>query len=168
MKSDYVTRATKFAHVLANLFEGCSDLSDFQSAVLAYNKCHARPLVYAHGVSRFVIVRSDYVIKFNMVPTGPWKDGRAGTNDTELAVYRKAEREGYAHLLAKTTVKNINGWQIAIMPKIDKIDCGSRYWRDYCTCDEEDWLEDNIRDLHEANVGYRNGKVCVIDYAWEW
>lgn len=168
MKSNYEIRATKFAALLVALFANCSVLDDFVDAVESYNMTHSRPIRYDHGVSRFAVLRADYVIKFDMVPQGRWENGIAGNNKSEARVYEAAKAAGFEYLLAKTTVINMGGRTITIMPKVDHVNDWTRDWSDYCTEEEFDWLEYNINDLHEGNVGYRNGKVCVIDYAWEF
>ena len=138
-KNTYEARAYKFATVLARLFAGCSSLEDFMWALDYYNSTHSRKLRWAHGVSRIAIIRSDYVIKFNMVPDEEWEDGRAGNCESEEA----------------------------IMPRINHVNDWSRDWTDFCTDEEYQWLVQNVNDLHDGNVGYRNRKVCVIDYAWD-
>jgi hypothetical protein len=145
----------------------CESLDDFIHAVDMYNMHHSRKLNYSHGVSRFAVIRADYVIKFDMTPAYGFEDGRAGNCDSEKAVYARAVEAGMAHLLAKTTLTWMNGRTVAIMPRIDHVSDEDRYWADYCTYLEYRWLRDNIYDLHSGNVGYRNGKVCVIDYAWD-
>lgn len=167
MKTDYESRARKFAHVLITLFAGCVKLDDFEFAIQEYNATHSRPLVYDHGVSRIVIMRSDYVIKFNIRPSGWWEDGRAGSISSEARVYEQAVADGMEHLLAKITVDTEDNRIFAIMPRIRNVGNEDREWSDYCTDEEGEWLEDHICDLHCKNVGYRNDKVCVIDYAWE-
>lgn len=167
MKSSYEVRAAKFAAVLACLFAGCSTVDDFEFAVECYNDTHTRKLTTAHGVSRFVVIRSDYVIKFDMVPQGRWSDGSAGCIASEERVYARAVADNMAHLLAKLTVGEAYGRKYAIMFRICGVDDGWRWWADHCTREEAYWLEDNVGDLHEGNVGYRHGKVCVIDYAWD-
>ena len=107
MKVDYEVRALKFAKVLVALFANCATYYDFVAAVELYNKTHTRKLCYASGVSRFAVMRADYVIKFDMAPEAGWEDGRAGNNDTELQVYETAVADGMEYLLAKTTPGNI-------------------------------------------------------------
>lgn len=168
MRNDYLTRARKFSATLVNLFEGCVTLEDFENAIDVYNHYHARPLSYDHGVSRITIIRSDYVIKFDYQNTNSWwGNGRAGSCESEEQVYRRAVEEGMSHLLAETTVYHENDLTFSIMPRIKGIGLFSKDWTKTCTLEEEDWLWSNIRDLHEYNIGYRHGKVCVIDYAWE-
>lgn len=165
---DYLNRAIKFANMLVVLFNNCSCLNDFEQAIEHYNNTHSRRLRYAHGVSRLAIIRSDYVIKFDMTPEEGWENGRAGDNRTEEMAYKQAVIDGMQHLLAETTLVTIKGRAVTIMPKIDHVDDYDRNWWEYCTKEEENWLNYNICDLHEGNVGYRNGKVCVIDYAWNY
>ena len=167
MKVDYEVRALKFAKVLVTLFANCATYYDFVAAVELYNKTHTRKLCYASGVSRFAVMRADYVIKFDMAPEAGWEDGRAGNNDTELQVYETAVADGMEYLLAKTTIAHVGNRDVAIMPRISHVDDYDRYWREYCTAEEARWLDLHLRDLHDGNVGYRNGKVCVIDYAWD-
>lgn len=170
-KTPYEVRAYRFAAMLCKLFVGCQYLEDYLTAIKAYNKTHSMKLVYHFGVSRIAILRADYVVKFAMVPDEVWDNGdgscRAGDNDTEYEVYQRAVRDGFAYLLAKTTPVVINGHSIAIMPRIDHVGDESRLWWECVTDKEYDWLTDNVNDLHSGNVGYRNGKPVVIDYAWD-
>lgn len=165
--STYEERGKKFAiNTLTRIFEGCVDLEDFIDAIEYYNAYHSRPLKYANGVSRIAIIRGDYVVKFNYRPTGSFSNGCAGDCESEQKVYARALKDGMAHLLAKTTVFTVNGLTFSIMPRIKGVG-RNWYWWNHCTMEEEEWLEDNLHDLHRYNVGYRKGKVCVIDYAWD-
>ena len=171
MKNPYEVRAMKFAAILVRLFFGCATLADFEEAIAEYNSTHSRPLNYAHGVSRIAIMRADYVIKFDLAVSDEWDDGyggcRAGDNSTEEEVYARAVDAGYDYLLAKTTIAVIGGRAVSIMPRINGVGDEWRYWGDYVTDEEYDWLTENICDLHEYNVGYRKGKPVVIDYGWD-
>lgn len=164
--TSYEERAIKFANILAKMFKDCHELDDFVKVINIYNFTHVRKLKWDNGVSRIAIIRSDYVIKFDYTRTDSWKDGRAGNCASELEVYAKAVEDGMAHLLAKTTVLNINGLTVSIMPKINHVNDQNRNWWKHCTREEEKWLDENVNDLHDGNIGYLNNKVCVIDYAW--
>lgn len=167
MKTNYEARAKKFAKVLAKRFEGCVTYGDFMNAIQEYDDTHVIPLNYTHGVSRIVILRADYVIKFDYQNENSfWADGRAGNCESEGRLYKFAVSEGMEHLLAKTTVLHMNGLTLSIMPRIPKVGSDDRWWGDYCTAEECNWLCRNVGDIHEYNVGYRHGKTCVIDYAW--
>jgi hypothetical protein len=170
MKNDYETRALKFARVLASLFFDCYTLEDFKGAIEWYNMTHSRKLNYAYGVSRIAVMRADYVIKFNYAPTERWDNGEgrclAGDNSTEEKMYQRAVRDGYEYLLAKTTTTVINNRVISIMPRIDHVHDEKRDYSFYLSSDELEWLWENITDLHDGNIGYKNGKPVVIDYGW--
>ena len=165
-KTNYEVRATKFAKVLALLFEDCVYRSDYIDAIERYNQIHTRKLKYSYGVSRIVIIRADYVIKFDFRPTGGWSDGRAGNCKKEYDFYEFAIQEGMAHLFAKPTLLDIAGHTAEIMPRIYGVYNNRRCWWNFCTAEEEEWLWSNLNDLHDGNIGYKNDKICVIDYAF--
>ena len=166
MKTTYEERGLKFATTLAKMFQNCVYLSDFVSVIEDYNASHSRKLIFKNGVSRIAIIRADYVIKFDYRPTGYFSDGKAGDCETELEAYECAVEAGMEYLLAKPTVKEMFGHTFSVMPRINHVGDTSRNWWDKLSLKEEDWLDLHINDLHDKNVGYRHGKVCVIDYAW--
>lgn len=164
MRNNYKVRAEKFAHVLVKLFADCEYLEDFEDAVRKYNNTHNHcSMKIAHGVSRIAIIRSDYVIKFQRR-----KDfqGWAGDSTSERKIYEKAVRDGYDYLLAETTLVNIDGVEVAIMPRVRGI--GSSDYENLTTWNEQEWIESNIYDLHSGNFGCRNGVICIVDYAWAY
>ncbi len=167
MAQDYEIRALKFAHTLVKFFMGCKQLEDFLYAIKYYNQSHSRKIKYEYGVSRIAIIRADYVIKFDMTPDGDWQDGRAGNCKSEEEIYNRACADGFGYLLAKTSVYTIDELTFSIMPRVYHVNDYSRDWTEHCTEEEADWLLENINDLHDGNIGYRNNKVCVIDYAWD-
>lgn len=163
-KTSYEERGTKFAKFLMKaFFENCDSLADYINAVNRYNRDHVRKLKFAHGVSRFVIIRSDYVIK---IEYGTGKDW-AGGNENELEIYNLALKDGMAHLLAKPTLIEIDGKIISVMPKINNIRCRKRFWK-YCTYEEQAWLYSHVSDLHSGNIGYKKNKICIVDYAYPY
>ena len=163
-KSNYVARAEKFLPILMALFAHCSTCEDYEYAVKHYNATHSRPLRYSHGVSRFVIIRADYVIKFN-IDDDYWS--HAGDNSSELVVYNRAKKAGYSYLLAKPTIRIIDNHVVTIMPRVNGVNNEHKNFWDYCTAEEWEWLDNNIFDLHEGNVGYYHNKPVIIDYAWD-
>jgi hypothetical protein len=40
------------------------------------------------------------------------------------------------------------------------------YYMEFVTSEEQDWLDDHIHDLHSGNYGFKNGKLVIVDYAW--
>lgn len=170
-KTSYETRGINKGLQLCKVFMGCETLSDFEFCIRRYNATHKRPLRYAHGVSRITILEKDFVIKFDYRNTsGWWADGRAGSNASEAEFYFiKAVEAGMTHLFAKPTyVSDVKTRRsFSVMPFIEGVGDSERWWCYYCSPDEEEWLNENVNDLHSHNVGYRDGKVCIIDYAWE-
>jgi hypothetical protein len=163
----YEERALKLAYKLVKLFEDCWYIDDFKQAAKWYNKTHKRGLHYSYGVSRFVVLCADYVIKFDIIPEGCFSDGHAGNCSWEKTMYDMAVEEGYEYLLAKPSIYIVDGRLISIMPRISNVNNCRRTWWKYCTEDEQRWIFTHFEDLHPGNVGYRKGKVCLIDYAFQ-
>lgn len=161
MKTTYEERGIKFGKFLAKLFENCEDYYDFADAMSNYNKAHKNKLHWASGFTRIAIIRSDYVIKFT------YRQGvRAGDCISERRVYEMAEKAGMEHLFAKTTLVEECGRTFAVMPRVNGVDDEDRCWWEHCTDEEYDWIHDHVFDLGARNLGYRRGKVCIIDYAY--
>ena len=160
IKTDYEVRAMKFANKLAELFEDCHYLRDYVRVISHYNKTHVIKLKFDSGISRIAIIRSDYVVKFDYGDEFDF-----GNCASEGRIYAQAVEDGMEHLFAKTTVFSLHGHSGCIMPRVKGINNRSKYWGNYCTDEEYWWLRDHVCDLHRGNVGYRNGKVCIIDYA---
>lgn len=163
-KTNYEERAYKFAvRTLSKLFENCLFEHEFMNAIGQYNDTHIRKLQFASGISRIVIIRSDYVVK---VDYNPDPDSWGGCRSEEN-LYKRACGEGMDYLLAKTTVFELRGHTFAIMPKINDTHNKKKDWYDYCNEKECMWILENIEDRHCGNYGFRNGKVCFIDYGWD-
>ena len=161
MRTTYEERGIKFGTYLAKLFQDCNCYGDFMAIIMNYNRTHTRKLSWANGFTRIAIIRSDYVIKFTYR-----KGSHAGDCESERAVYEQAEKDGMAHLFAKTTLTEKYGLTFAVMPRINGIGHAEIDWEEHCTEEERDWIDEHVVDLHEDNVGYRRGKVCIIDYAF--
>lgn len=161
MKTTYEERGIKFGKFLAKMFENCENYGDFARAMDRYNKTHKNKLHWAHGYTRIAIIRSDYVIKFTYR-----KNTFAGDCISEQRVYEMAKKAGMEHLFAKTTLIEEYGHVFAIMPRINGVDDSKRFWWEHCTDEEHDWINKHVTDLGERNLGYRRGKVCIIDYAY--
>lgn len=164
MRNTYEIRAQKFIRAIAPYFVDCEDLFDFQRAIFDFMMDHPRRHIhYDHGMTRFAIITSDYVIKIDYSPENI---KQFGGGEQEIAFYQMAEREGMAHLFAKISRYDFNGRRFYIMPKVTGID--EDRWEDawyYMTAEEWEWCEDhNLHDLHCKNYGIMNGKVKIFDY----
>lgn len=164
MRNTYEIRAQKFIRAIAPYFVDCENLFDFQHAIFDFMMDHPRRHIhYDHGMTRFAIITSDYVVKIDYSPENI---KRFGGGEQEIAFYQMAEREGMAHLFAKISRYDFNGRRFYIMPKVTGID--EDRWEDawyYMTAEECEWCEDhNLYDLHCKNYGIMNGKVKIFDY----
>lgn len=164
MRSSYEIRAQRFIRAIAPYLMDCNDLYALQDAILEFMADHPRRNIsYDHGLTRFAIITSDYVIKIDY---NEEEVARFGGGEKEIAFYAMAEREGMAHLFAKISRYTFNGRTYYIMPKVTGID--EDRWEDawaFMTKEECEWCEDhNLYDLHCKNYGIMNGQVKIIDY----
>ena len=162
-RTSYEERGEKFArYLMRTVFKGCRTLKQYRDAVDNYNITHVNKLIYKNGVSRFVIIRADYVIK---IEYGKGKDW-AGGNLSEREVYDQAVKDGMEHLLAKPTLVKIGRRTLSVMPRVEHVGDMKKNWQNHCTPAERRWLFCNTSDLHKKNVGYRKNKVYIVDYAF--
>lgn len=163
MKNDYTVRAMKFIAAIAPYIGGCRETWDYRRAVAAFNSDYHRNVKVKSGATRVALITSDYVIKFNY---GNRVRDFGGCGN-EVRLYKQAEKDGYAYLLAKITAKIYDHKTYYIMPLVRGI--GKHEDTDvwgFLKFDERDWLHAHgVFDLHEYNYGFKNGYPVIIDYA---
>lgn len=162
MKNSYQVRAQKFIRQIAPFLERCNNTTDYEYAVYAYNNMFHRHVRYAHGLTRIALITSDYVVKIeygNLVTV-------YGGCEEELSLYKEAEEEGFAYILAKIDYFHYNGRDYYIMPRINSIGRTDEDADEYMTESEKDWCNSHrLCDLHNGNYGWKNNHVILIDYA---
>jgi len=160
MKTDYTVRAQKFLNEIFPVIEKfLDDPYDLADALFDYcEKNHMRVNV-RNGVSRWAIIRSDYVIKYDYD-----KECWAGNCPNEVIKYAQAEEDGYAYLFAKITPVISHNITFYVMPRIKNIGCHRSLIR-ALTNDEWDYIFSMTDDLHCNNYGWENDKPVIIDYA---
>ena len=159
MRNSYEVRAQKFIQQIAPYLKGMTDHDEREYAVDCFNFDHNRKVHYAHGMTRFALITSDYVVKVDYAST------RWGDSEDEMELYEEAVEDGFEYLFAKISRYDYKGISFYIMPRIHGI---GRSWRDadwYLTDKERDWIYDHVRDLHNENYGWKNGRVVIFDYA---
>lgn len=162
MKSSYVDRAQKFVQEMAEYVSNWKNLSHIGYGLSQYAYDHPRRKVNMYnGLSRVAIITSDYVIKVDYT-----NDDTFGTCETEYNVYQTAKQDNMESLFAAVDKYEYNGICFYIMPRIHGV--GTK-WQDadcYMTEEEIKWCAKHyLWDLHYQNYGFRNGHVCLIDYA---
>ena len=161
---NYEERAKDF---IAQIFPFIADKYDpytIADIVAEFNHQFNRHVEMKHGIARIALITSDYVVKFDFDDD---EVDSVGGCENEIAVYAEAERDGFAYLFAKTTRYEYKNRFFYIMPRINGV--GSKlyhYAEDYLDPKEQEWCDaHNISDLHCNNYGFRNGHICLIDYA---
>lgn len=165
MKSDYRIRAKKFLKSIFPYIDGYMwDFDDVICQVERYNYDKKRRVFVSCGSARIALITSDYVIKWDY---DSCVEEIGGCND-EYRAYQEAAKMGYEYLLAEATLIEYKGFSFIIMPRIKHI--GKRgnggYIEAYLTQDEYKWVTKFNKDIHSYNWGIRNGKACLIDYAF--
>ena len=162
MRNSYEVRAQKFIQKIFPYIMGCADLEEVEIAIGNFNMNFNRKVRFAHGMTRFALICSDYVVKVDYSPEGISNFG--GCED-EINLYAEAEAEGFDYLLAKITRYDYSGVSFYIMPRIEGI-CRTWYDADYYMTDEEkNWCDwHGLCDLHCFNYGWKNRHIVLIDY----
>ena len=163
MKSDYITRAKKFLQQIAPLFDDCFYTDDYVRVINWFNHEHNRKVICSYGLTRIALITSDYVIKFDY---DQYEVKHFGGCKSEVDFYNFAKRKGYAHLFAKITPVIVNGCTYYIMPRINGIGRHeNHYVQEYLDCDDADFVDEYLNDMHDQNYGWKNGYPVIIDYA---
>lgn len=164
MRNDYETRAKKFIEQITPYLMDANTLREIESNIFWFNLQNNRKVKFCHGLTRFALITSDYVIKMDY-----GHEMRFGHCVDEYEVYKKAEHDGFGYLFAKVTPYEYNGLTFYIMPRIRYINARRSHYYDvyeWLNDDEYDWLEENgIFDLHCGNYGWKNDYPVIIDYA---
>lgn len=116
--------------------------------------CHAK---LDFGATRYVIVGSNFVIKINK-ESDKYFIPKYGNNQSEHAFFKK-----YSSVLPLCPCQMIhkNDHSYLIMPKCKKV--GKLRLENYF--DSDDFLDYNLSDVHEENIGLLNKTPVIIDYA---
>lgn len=116
--------------------------------------CHAK---LDFGATRFVIVGSNFVIKIDK-KSAKYCITKYGNNQSEFAFFKKYS----ANLpLCPCQMIHKNGHSYLVMPKCKKV--GKLRLENYF--DSNDFLDYNLFDVHEDNIGLLNKTPVIIDYA---
>lgn len=166
MKSSYEVRARLFLNKIYPFIKDCVYVADYCYAVDRFNKTFHRAVRIANGLTRVALITSDYVIK---IDCGTQTHIRQfGSCEDEYRKYRKAVKDGFGYLFAKTSPVMRGDKIVYIMPRIPDVgsDC-SNYEDVYFWLNEEenDYVYDICQDLHYNNYGWKNGYPVIIDYA---
>ena len=116
--------------------------------------CHSK---LDFGATRYVIVGSNFVIKIDK-KSDEYFIPKYGNNQSEFAFFKK-----YSTVLPLCPCQIIykNNHSYLIMPKCKKV--GKLRLENYF--DSENFLDYNLSDVHEDNIGLLNETPVIIDYA---
>ena len=116
--------------------------------------CHSK---LDYGATRYVIVGSNFVIKIDK-KSDEYFIPKYGNNQSEFAFFKR-----YSSVLPLCPCQIIykNNHSYLIMPKCKKV--GKLRLENYF--DSDDFLDYNLSDVHDDNIGLLNKTPVIIDYA---
>lgn len=156
-------------HYIRALYTYVRDWTYWQDIQIAIDKVYldtGESAEVTSGSSRIVVIGKDFVIKWdydfeNIKSIGGCED--------EFRVYKRSLSSGYSHLLAPVYRIYYRNRYFFVMPRIDNIGPEAHDHKDineFVTCDEYNWLWENIGDLHSWNWGLDEfNNPIIIDYA---
>ena len=114
--------------------------------------CHAK---LDFGATRYAIVGSNFVIKIDK-KSDEYFIPKYGNNQSEFTFFKK-----YSSILPLCQMIYKNNHSYLIMPKCKKV--GKLRLENYF--DSNDFLDYDLSDVHEDNIGLLNKTPVIIDYA---
>ena len=161
MKSDYRVRAEKFIRRVYPYIENCHTPTQARRCIEKYNEEHHSHIIVENGMTRFALVYSDYVIKFDYGTDQEW----AGGCEEEYQKYTEVIASSpFNYLFAEMTKIQIDQKDIYIMPRVKGIGESHRCWNNL-TNEEYDFIYSVTSDVHRWNYGRYKRKPKIIDYA---
>ena len=159
----YIERAIDFIHEIDPLINNIHSYASVFYAVAEFNNTYHRNVIFCNGAVRYALLTSDYVIKFDYEPEEV--ESLGGCED-EVKIYEKAQEEGFGYLFCPIT-RYVYGHRFYyIMPRVRGVSTAGCFAWNFMTEEEEAWCKGiGLSDLHEDNYGFRDGHVCLIDYA---
>ena len=163
-KSSYLERAKKFAALLEKELSNLGyDYDDsifncnliFREAIRNINyKKSWKALSITDGSTRNVVLCSDYCIKVDKNLGSYW-----GDSQSEFQFFWNYKDSRYGQYLCPIAKVSINDYDFYIMPRASQVGNLKLYKR------LPQFVRENLRDLHEMNLGVLHGNPVIIDYA---
>lgn len=163
-KSSYLERAKKFAALLEKELSNLGyDYDDsighcnniFINAIDNINtKKSWKAKTIICGSTRNVVLCSDYCIKVDKNIGSFW-----GDSQSEFQFFWNYKDSRFGPYLCPIAKVSINNYDFYIMPKVSQVGKPEVYDRFPA------FIRNNLRDLHEMNIGILHGRPVVIDYA---
>lgn len=161
MKSDYRVRAEKFIRKMYPIIRDCKSPVAVHRRINAYNAEHHTNIIVSSGASRYALIYSDYVIKFDYGSAKEWAGGCEDEYQKYTEIISKSE---YSYLFAEVTKIKIGRKPIYIMPRVNNVGKSYQYWGKLSFA-EQRFIHDVTADMHKGNYGSYKRKPKIIDYA---
>ena len=164
MEINYEEQAKQLIQEIYPYVCDCNDPEDYQEAIGYFNLQNHTHICFKYGSTRVVFITNNYVIKIDCGRPHDLRD--FGTCAKEVAMYARARKDGFDYLFAKITRYFYKHMNFYIMPLINDVGTAEENADYYMDDIEYTWImEQHLFDLHSMNFGWKNGHVCLIDYA---
>lgn len=162
----YVERAKDFIAEIFPYITDWKNVYEVDNDIDVFNAEKNRKVIMRHGLSRIALITSDYVVKYDFDPN---EVECIGGCEAELELYQHAVEDGFAYLFAEITPYDYDDHTFYIMPRINGIGTGNDNGYNLMSVKEKRWCEkQKLDDLHCHNYGFRNGQICIVDYAYRY
>lgn len=161
MKSNYIMRATKFMEA----FYPYMRKYEIRQAIRLFNEKNHRMVRLCKGAVRYVLVTSDYVIKWDY---NKQNSKCFGGCREEYHKYQEVKNDYFGYLFAEITPIKVKHRIFYVMPRVESLGIDHNQYIDEVLEEEEIhylYEEACIGDIHDENWGYINGQPVIIDYA---
>ena len=162
---NYIERAKDFVQQVFPYINGLERPWEVRERIRSFNADFNRKVIVKNGCARIALITSDYVVKYT------WDFEEActiGDGANEVSVYAMAKAEGFDYLFAEITPFEYKDMTFYIMPRIYHIGEAEYTHADSFMNEEEQHFCErmHLTDLHWSNFGFRNKKICIVDYAY--
>ena len=161
MKTDYRVRAEKLLRQIYPFIKDCNSPEKLRKVIWQYNTEHNANIIVHNGVSRCVLIYSDYVIKFDYGTAAVW----AGGCEEEYVKYHDVIAPSpFRYLFAEIRKVIVNHKCFYIMPYVRGVGTSDWYWNNL-TDEELKFIYSVTSDMHSGNYGCYGRKPKIVDYA---
>ena len=160
----YIEKAKAFIQHFYPFMKECTNIHEFEDAIGYYNMVDHKHIEVSRGSTRVCLLSRDFVIKIDYCED---EDSHEfGDCESELRLYEEAVEDNMDYLFAEVTRYFYRNIFFYIMPRIGDI---YKTWDNatrFMSISECLWCKSKgLFDIGSGNYGWRDGKICIFDYA---
>lgn len=157
---EYLRHARALVREISTYFTDCRTVEQYMDAVTSFNLHHKHVIHCDHGLTRVVLIGSDFVVKIDYGRPSSWGDCA-----TEYNFYQFAKHEHKEWLFARIDKYSYDNRDYYIMPFVPNVNSGYDI-ENLLDYDDMEWIDEHLFDLHDGNFGFDDDfNPIIIDYA---